>query len=98
MKACDGAKPKTAALSRRSELLRVERVDVVGSRQMASKSAVELAGDSRLADSGNAGLQNGREAIEGQTVGLATDSELEVFKPWGLVDGIGLGVSSEALG
>ena len=64
---------------------------------MASKSAVELAGDSPLADSGNAGLQNGREATERQTVGLATDSELEVFKPWGLVDGIGLGVSSEAL-
>ena len=64
---------------------------------MASKSAVELAGDSRLADSGNAGLQNGREGTEGQTVGLATDSELEVFKPWGLVDGIRLKLFSEAL-
>ena len=64
---------------------------------MASKSAVELAGDSRLADSGSAGLQNGREATEGQTAGLATDSELKVFKPWSLVDGIGLGMSSEAL-
>ena len=64
---------------------------------MPSQSAVELAGDARLGDSGNAGLQNGREATEGQTVGLATDAELEVFKPWGLVDGIGLGVSSEAL-
>ncbi len=64
---------------------------------MASKSAVELAGDSRLADSGNAGLQNGREATGDQTAGLATDSELEVCKPWRLVGGIGLGMSSEAL-
>ena len=64
---------------------------------MPSKSAVELAGDSRLADSGSAGLQNGREATGGQIVGLAIDSELEVFKPWSLVDGIGLGLSSEAL-
>ena len=62
---------------------------------MASKSAVELSGDSRRADSGNAELQNGREATEGRTVELAPDSELEVFKPWVLVDGIGLGVSSE---
>ena len=31
VKARDGAKPKTTALSRRSELLRVERVDVFGS-------------------------------------------------------------------
>ena len=75
----------------------MERVDAVAPRWMPSKSAVELAGDSRLADSGSAGLQNGREATEDQTVGLATDSELEVFKPWSLVDGIGLGLSSEAL-
>ncbi len=64
---------------------------------MPSKCAVELAGDSRLADSGNAGLQNGREATEGQSVGLATDSELEFFKPWSLVDGTRLGMSSKAL-
>ena len=32
VKARDGAKLKTTAMSRRSELLRVERVDVVGSR------------------------------------------------------------------
>ena len=81
MKAREGVEPKAAALSRRSELLRVERVDAVAPRWMPSKSAVELAGDSRLADSGNAGLQNGREATEGQTVGLAIDSQLEVFKP-----------------
>ena len=81
MKARDGAKPKPAALSRRSELLRVKRGEVVASRSMPSKSAVELAGDSRLADSGNAGLQKGCEANEGQTAGLAIDSELEVFKP-----------------
>ena len=42
MKARDGAKPKTAVLSRRSELLRVERVDAVAPRWMPSKSAVEL--------------------------------------------------------
>ena len=32
--------------------------------------------------------QNGLEATERQTVGLAIDSELEVFKPWSLVGGI----------
>ena len=55
VKSRDEVKPKTAALSRRSELLRVERVEVAASRWMPRKSAVELAGDARLADSGNAG-------------------------------------------
>ncbi len=49
MKAREGVEPKAAALSRRSELLRVERVDAVATRWMPSKSAVELAGNSRLA-------------------------------------------------
>ena len=38
-----------------------------------------------------------REVTEGQTIGLAIDSELEVLKPWSLVGGIGLERSSEAL-
>ena len=42
-------------------------------------------------------LRNRHEATEGQTVGLAIGSKLEVFKPLSLVDGIGLGMSSEAL-
>ena len=42
-------------------------------------------------------LRNRREATESQAVGLAIDSPLEVFKPWVLVDGIGLGMSSKAL-
>ena len=75
----------------------MERVDAVAPRWMPSKSAVELAGDSRLADSGNARLQNRREATGGQTAGLAIDSELHFFRPWRLVDGIGFGMSSEAL-
>ena len=64
---------------------------------MPNKNAAELAGDSRLADSGNAGQQNRREATEGQTVGLAIESESEVLKAWNLVGGIKLGMSSEAL-
>ena len=40
------------------------------------------------ANFGNLGCEKDAETTEGKTVGLAIESELKVFKPWGLVDGI----------
>ena len=42
----------------------------------------------------NRRIQHRLEATEGQTAGLAIDSELEVFKPWRLDGGIKVGMSS----
>ena len=42
-------------------------------------------------------MRNGLDATERQTVGLAIDSEVEVFKAWSLVGPIELGLSSEVL-
>ena len=88
----DGAKPKAAALSRRSELLRMNRLGAWtadrGRAIVLSDSLATLA-----CEPWKRRLRNRREATEGQTAGLAIDSELGVFKAWSLVSGIGLGMS-----
>ena len=64
---------------------------------MPSKDAVELASDSRMQSSENVGCSKDSKLPKAKPIELGTSAELELFKPWSLVGGFGLGVSSEVL-
>ena len=75
----------------------MERLDAWNSRWPPRKEAVELASDSRMQNSENVGCSKDSKLPKAKPIELGTSSELELFKPWSLVGGFGLEVSSEAL-